>query len=503
VAQQKQQISTRLSSQLLPVQPTQPTYIPLATPASELPTPETIITQLDNGVRIVSQETYGQVSTVGVVSELGSRYETPGVNTGVTNLLELLAFGACSNNPEYPDAASIAHTLQDWGATRFVSAGREQSIHCIDILRPNVAKAVHLLAQTLCEPAFPEQEVEEAKQAILFQSLPDVTPPELFLQEALQQAAYGSNQQLGQPHFCPPEMLDKLTRQTCLDYWKTQFLSNPKGMVVGGAGVDHDQLVKLVEDNFGHLQQSSTDRVPLQVSKYQGGYADFQIPPPPDFDSTVAVEELSAADKDKRLTRVAIALETGGWHAQDDLVAACVLQTLLGGGSSFSAGGPGKGMYSRLYRQVLNVHHWAESAEAFTAFHSESGLIGVAGSAQPAHAREIVQVLSEHLARLATQPVTDIELSRARNMLKCNVLTQLESRLVLFEDMARQVLTYGQRECIQETCRKIDAVTASDVQRIAIQGLQNGPPTLAAVGVDISNVPRYNEMAAWFRANAV
>lgn len=42
--------------------------------------------------------------------------------------------------------------------------------------------------------------------------------------------------------------------------------------------------------------------------------------------------------------------------------------------------------------------------------------------------------------------MTNEELSRARNMLKCNVLTHLESRLVLFEDIGRQMLTYGRRE---------------------------------------------------------
>lgn len=36
--------------------------------------------------------------------------------------------------------------------------------------------------------------------------------------------------------------------------------------------------------------------------------------------------------------------------AGPDIVPVCVMQMLLGGGSSFSAGGPGKGMYSRLYR---------------------------------------------------------------------------------------------------------------------------------------------------------
>ena len=39
---------------------------------------------------------------------------------------------------------------------------------------------------------------------------------------------------------------------------------------------------------------------------------------------------------------------------EQDFVAACVLSQLLGGGGSFSAGGPGKGLYSRFYMNVLN-----------------------------------------------------------------------------------------------------------------------------------------------------
>lgn len=41
-------------------------------------------------------------------------------------------------------------------------------------------------------------------------------------------------------------------------------------------------------------------------------------------------------------------------HQHDDFIAVCVLSMLMGGGGSFSAGGPGKGMYTRLYTNVLN-----------------------------------------------------------------------------------------------------------------------------------------------------
>lgn len=111
----------------------------------------------------------------------------------------------------------------------------------------------------------------------------------------------------------------------------------------------------------------------------------------------------------------------------------------------------------------------------------------------------MVIVLADQLSRLAFQPVDEVELSRARNMLKCNVLTQLESRLILFEDMGRQVLTYGKREDAATTCKKIDAVTAQDIQALAKTMLSDNTPTLAATGSHLDQIPSHEEVTRWFQ----
>ena len=51
-----------------------------------------------------------------------------------------------------------------------------------------------------------------------------------------------------------------------------------------------------------------------------------------------------------------------------------VLNMLMGGGGSFSAGGPGKGMYTRLYTNVLNQYHWMYSAAAYNHAYADSGV---------------------------------------------------------------------------------------------------------------------------------
>jgi len=53
------------------------------------------------------------------------------------------------------------------------------------------------------------------------------------------------------------------------------------------------------------------------------------------------------------LAHVVLGLESCS-HKDEDFIAFCVLNMLMGGGGSFSAGGPGKGMYTRLYTNVLN-----------------------------------------------------------------------------------------------------------------------------------------------------
>lgn len=53
------------------------------------------------------------------------------------------------------------------------------------------------------------------------------------------------------------------------------------------------------------------------------------------------------------LAHVVLALE-GVSHQDPDFIPVCVLNMMMGGGGSFSAGGPGKGMYTRLYTNVLN-----------------------------------------------------------------------------------------------------------------------------------------------------
>ncbi|KAG9444590.1 hypothetical protein H6P81_015930 [Aristolochia fimbriata] len=127
-------------------------------------------------------------------------------------------------------------------------------------------------------------------------------------------------------------------------------------MVLAASGVDHEHLMEIAEPLLYDLTTGPSMSEPSSV--YVGG--DFR----------------HKADSDK--THVALAFEVpGGWRQDFDSTVLTVLQTLMGGGGSFSSGGSGKGMHSRLYLRVLNHHQEADSFSAFSYVHNDSGLFDI------------------------------------------------------------------------------------------------------------------------------
>ena len=492
------------------ITPTIPESIPPNYPTTQLSIPSVELTTLpSSSLRIASQETYGQVATIGILCDFGSRYESFPKYTGVNHLMELLAF---QSTHSYPSAAHIVEKMDTLGGSTFASSSREQMLYCVDILRPSVDQAMELLSETVLRPNLLDHEIEEMKQVMLFQheewNSQGGIGSEVALGEGIQLAAYQSlskneteqPQQLGKLHFCPPENLLNLSAQIVNEFRSEHLV--PHRMVVAGAGIEHSHLLDLVDKYINPYlpssSSSSSSASPRIDSIYTGG-EHRHILPSSSLDSQTPIFSHNVSTDS--LTRVALAFELPKGWSSPDLVPACVLQTLLGGGNSFSAGGPGKGMYSRLYRDILNRFYWAESAEAFTSFHYETGLMGMSGSTfHKERGRDLVRVLAEQFAKLASVDVTDEELNRAKNMLRCNVLTQLESRLVLFEDIGRQILTYGKREDVTSMCDKIDAVTKQDIRRVA-ETMISKPPTLCIVGgeEEVDMIYRWDEVKSWFQ----
>lgn len=443
--------------------------IPLNQPFPSQPAqPEEILkhsvstTTLDNGLRVVSCNSQSPVGSVGVFIDAGSRYQ-PRNRPGLAHFLEYMAYGSSKNVPDY----KLIRDLHKMGTSFSSMANREHTMYTVDTLREFIPDVLSILGE-VTQPAFNDYELAENRDTYRGVLLEKLSKPDVTVSDAIHAAAYYENT-VGLPLYSSEEGIANFTEEALSAYVKELFI--PQRMVVCAIGTDHASFVEQAKKVFG---ERTGVQPTLEAPNYTGG-------------------DLRGADYDQPVVHMSLAFEASPWRSKD-VYTMCVVQTMMGGGGSFSAGGPGKGMCSRLYTNVLNQYGWVENVQSFDSIFTDTALFGINAICGPSHAGNMVDVLCKELLGMAR--VGAEELERAKAQLKVGLLMQLESRMLQLEDTARQVLTYGKVLTPAEVCASIDAISVADVQRV-VSAMLKKKPAFTAFG-DIHAVPRSEDIAKRF-----
>ena len=438
-------------------------------PVAPATAPGTIVTTLSNGAKIASEDTGGASLAVGMYIAAGSKNENP-YTTGAAHLLERMAFKATRNRTAF----RVTREAEVIGANLLASASREQMAYTVDCLKTNLPEAVELLADTVMNPKLADHEVADVASALKAEMTDLANNPANLMMEAVHAVAFDGG--LGQPLVASAGALSRMDGDALAHFVQQSYVA-PR-VVLAASGCAHEDLVSVAEPLLAQLPAGAASAgAPDAPSRYVGG--DYRV--------------ASASP----VTNVVLAFEfAGGWRDTKASTAMTVLNTLMGGGGSFSAGGPGKGMYSRLYTRVLNKHAWAQNCTAFHSVFDDVGVVGVSGVADGDRAGDMVAVMAQEFAAVAAGAVTEEELSRAKAATVSSILMNLESKAIVAEDIGRQILTYGERKAPAEFIAQVNALTVADVAAVAKKCVAS-KPTLCMVG-DLSAAPRYEALKAMF-----
>jgi processing peptidase subunit alpha len=456
-----------------------------------------------------------------VYVDAGSRYENEALR-GVSHIVDRLAFKSTKATP----GDQMIERIESLGGNIQCASSRESIMYQAATFNSAVHTTVGLLAETIRDPLITEDEVQQQLETADYEIGEIWSKPELILPELVHMAAYKDNT-LGNPLLCPKERLPLINRNVVEAYRKEFY--KPERMVVAFAGVNHIEAVRLAEQYFGDIQRGVgpsliADRTSPSSAPYEHSFTASHPTPtgaPPKstllskipFLKNLSTSASSSASLTTttdlnfppidtsvhshytggfltlppippplnpalpRLSYIHLAFEALPIN-HPDIYACATLQTLLGGGGSFSAGGPGKGMYSRLYTNVLNQHGWVESCFAFNHSYTDSGLFGIAAACQPHMITQMLEVLCREFSSLGEETgfhaLKEGEVQRAKNQLRSQVLMNLESRMVELEDLGRQVQVHGKKVGVKEICKKIEDVTVADLRRVARMVFRGG-----------------------------
>ena len=123
----------------------------------------------------------------------------------------------------------------------------------------------------------------------------------------------------------------------------------------------------------------------------------------------------------------------------------------------------------------------AHSFQSFNTCYKDTGLWGIYFVADHMKADDFVHLLQFTWMKICNQ-VTESEVNRAKNLLKTNMMLQLDGTTPICEDIGRQMLTYGRRIPLAELEARIDAVNAKTVKEVCSRYIYDRCPAVAAVG---------------------
>merc|ERR1711990_526234 len=433
--------------------------------------PPTDISVLDNGMRVATENSGAPTATVGLWIDTGSRYENAN-NNGVAHFLEHMAFKGTAKRSQ----TGLELEVENMGAHLNAYTSREQTVFYAKCLSGDTEAAVEILSDILTNSTFGTQEIERERGVILR----EMQEVEMNLREVvfdhLHAVAYQGTP-LGRTILGPTKNIKSITRDDLVHYISTHY-KGPRMVMAGAGGINHEELCDLTTKHFGKIGHTYDAEIPLDLNcRYTGS-------------------DVRVRDDGMPFAHVAIAIEGCGWTNPDN-IPLMIANTMIGSWDRSMGGGTHNA--SRL-AQYCADKNFCTSFQSFNTCYKDTGLWGIYFVTDKLNQESMMFNIQHEWMRLATS-VTDFEVNRAKNLLKTNMLLQLDGTTPICEDIGRQMLCYGRRIPQHELEARIDAVDAATVRDVCYKYIYDRCPVVAAVG-PVEQVPDYNVIRSgmyWLR----
>ena len=384
---------------------------------------------LSNGL-IVITETMQHVRSVsvGIWVRNGSRREDADEN-GLAHFLEHMVF----KGTERRSAEDIAREMDSVGGMLDAFTSKEQICFNAKVLDEHLPIAFDVLADLVLRPKLDSDDVNKERQVVLEEIKMDMDNPEYLLHDIFTRGFWPEHS-LGRPILGTPETVRNFDREALLRRFQNWFA--PDHIIVTAAGnITHEQVLDLVEKEFGHLPAAGS----------------AQDDPAPSTSAPINLE----TKRDLEQVHLCIGVPSLPL-AHERRFGVAVLNNLLGGGMS-----------SRLFQNIREKQGLAYAVFSEITPYSDAGMLTVyAGTAKETIGKVLDLTVAEFRA-MKESPVTDEELLRAKNHLKGSLMLSLESTSSRMSNLARQELYFQRFYSLDEILLSIEAVTRDEVQSLA------------------------------------
>lgn len=388
---------------------------------------------LANGLRIIHLPSAQPVVYCGYAVGAGTRDEELGREEGMAHFCEHITF----KGTERRSSMKILGHLESVGGDLNAFTNKEETVYHAAVLKDNIGRAVDLLTDIVFHSTYPQAEIDKEVEVIVDEIESYNDSPAELVYDLFENAVF-SGHPLGHNILGTAEKLRRYTTADALRFTRRYY--RPENSVFFAYGdVDFARLVRLLE----RANTVAADEVCCDCKQSAA-----TLPP--------YVAQHIEHHMDTHLAHVMVGTRAYDVH-DERRIALYLLNNILGG----------PGMTARLNVSLRERNALVYTVESMAQSYSDTGLWAVYFGCDPKNVNRCLRLIRRELDKVMQRPLSDAQLRAAKRQIRGQIGIACDSRESFALDFAKSYLHYGWKKDVTALCERIDALTATDLQRVA------------------------------------
>ncbi len=399
---------------------------------------------LKNGLRIIHLPSSSQVVYCGYDIAAGTRNELPG-EEGLAHFCEHISFKGTARR----NALQIINAIEGLGGELNAFTNKEDTVYYAAISKEHFYQVVDVLTDIVFHSQYPQHEIDKEVEVICdeIESYND-SPAELIYDEFENLLFKGHP--LGHNILGKAEQLRTYTTADALRFVQRNY--RPEQMVFFVYGdIDFKRLIS--SPKFMDVPSGKAERG--EIKRGVNEMIDPPIcsdPQPPSLGGTYTIE------KSTHQAHVMMGCQA---YAYNDprRMALYLLNNILGG----------PGMNARLNLSLRERHGLVYTVESTMVTYGDTGVWSIYFGCDHHDVNRCRRLVRHELDRLMQKPLSQRQLIIAKRQLKGQLAIACDNREQFALDFGRSYLHHGHERDLDALYRRIDALTAEELQAIACE----------------------------------
>ncbi len=384
---------------------------------------------LDNGIRLVHHRIPGMVAHCGIIINSGSRDETEKEH-GIAHFIEHMLFKGTGKRKAY----HILSRLEDVGGELNAYTTKEETAIHASFLKDDYERTVELISDITFNSVFPEKEIEKEKDVVIEEINSYMDSPSELIFDDFEELIF-AGQPIGRNILGSPESVKSYSRRTITDFIRNNY--NTHEMVFCSVGnISDEKILKLFKTHFAGIvtynNKPRTSRSwtykPASLTKKKDTFQNHCI-----------IGNLAYDLKDEK--RMGMFL----------------LNNILGG----------QGLNSRLNLSLREKNGLAYNVESSYNPYCDTGIFSIYFGTDAQYLNKSISIAMSELNKLRNTKLGTIQLSKAKNQIKGYLARGYENHESLMLSLGKSLLVFNKIDTIEDICKKIDSITASELLETA------------------------------------